>query len=105
MLISLEPFTGEDSATYEFENKVTGGRIPRAFIPSYRAGTGKSYRPAAAADRAMPTSRSVVGETGPSTIDSERSLSARVCSPATESLAHPPADYYLSSSHANRSKD
>ncbi|OBG28992.1 translation elongation factor G [Mycobacterium sp. 852002-51057_SCH5723018] len=38
VLISLEPFTGEDGATYEFENKVTGGRIPREYIPSVDAG-------------------------------------------------------------------
>src|ERR1700754_242398 len=28
VIIAVEPFTGEDGATYEFENKVTGGRIP-----------------------------------------------------------------------------
>ena len=38
VLISLEPFVGEDGATYEFENKVTGGRIPREYIPSVDAG-------------------------------------------------------------------
>jgi elongation factor G len=38
VLINLEPFTGEDGATYEFENKVTGGRIPREYIPSVDAG-------------------------------------------------------------------
>ncbi len=38
VLISIEPFVGEDGATYEFENKVTGGRIPREFIPSVDAG-------------------------------------------------------------------
>ena len=38
VLISIEPFSGEDGATYEFENKVTGGRIPREFIPSVDAG-------------------------------------------------------------------
>jgi elongation factor G len=38
VLIAIEPFTGEDGATYEFENKVTGGRIPREFIPSVDAG-------------------------------------------------------------------
>ncbi|MCW2551073.1 MAG: elongation factor, partial [Mycobacterium sp.] len=38
VLISLDPFSGEDGATYEFENKVTGGRIPREYIPSVDAG-------------------------------------------------------------------
>jgi elongation factor G len=38
VIISLEPFTGEDGATYEFENKVTGGRVPREYIPSVDAG-------------------------------------------------------------------
>ncbi|MBX9921576.1 MAG: elongation factor G, partial [Mycolicibacterium frederiksbergense] len=38
VIISLEPFSGEDGATYEFENKVTGGRIPREYIPSVDAG-------------------------------------------------------------------
>jgi len=38
VIISIEPFTGEDGATYEFDNKVTGGRIPREYIPSVDAG-------------------------------------------------------------------
>jgi len=38
VIISLEPFTGEDGATYEFESKVTGGRGPRKYIPSVDAG-------------------------------------------------------------------
>ncbi|MGE2689463.1 elongation factor G [Mycolicibacterium pulveris] len=38
VIINIEPFTGEDGATYEFENKVTGGRIPREYIPSVDAG-------------------------------------------------------------------
>ncbi|MBF6145731.1 elongation factor G [Nocardia nova] len=38
VIIGLEPFTGEDGATYEFENKVTGGRVPREYIPSVDAG-------------------------------------------------------------------
>ena len=38
VIIALEPFVGEDGATYEFENKVSGGRIPREYIPSVDAG-------------------------------------------------------------------
>ncbi|MDD7811495.1 elongation factor G [Mycolicibacter sinensis] len=38
VLIDIEPFTGEDGATYEFENKVTGGRVPREYIPAVDAG-------------------------------------------------------------------
>ena len=37
--IALAPLPmGADSPTYEFENKVTGGRIPREYIPSVAAG-------------------------------------------------------------------
>ncbi|MFF2028166.1 elongation factor G, partial [Streptomyces sp. NPDC058171] len=38
VIIALEPFVGEDGASYEFENKVSGGRIPREYIPSVDAG-------------------------------------------------------------------
>ncbi|MEZ0362520.1 elongation factor G [Mycobacterium sp. pUA109] len=38
VIINLDPFVGEEGATYEFENKVTGGRIPREYIPSVDAG-------------------------------------------------------------------
>lgn len=38
VIITVEPFTGEEGATYEFENKVTGGRVPREYIPSVDAG-------------------------------------------------------------------
>ena len=38
VIINLEPLTGGDGALYEFENKVTGGRIPREYIPSVDAG-------------------------------------------------------------------
>ncbi|OBA44510.1 translation elongation factor G [Nocardia sp. 852002-20019_SCH5090214] len=44
VIIGLEPFTGEDGATYEFENKVTGGRVPREYIPSVDAGIQDSMQ-------------------------------------------------------------
>ncbi|GAA1051187.1 elongation factor G [Arthrobacter russicus] len=36
--IAIEPFTSEDGVLYEFENKVTGGRVPREYIPSVDQG-------------------------------------------------------------------
>ncbi|MGH3737394.1 MAG: elongation factor G [Micromonosporaceae bacterium] len=39
VIVDLEPLPlGGDAPTYEFENKVTGGRIPKEFIPSVDAG-------------------------------------------------------------------
>nr|WP_163508523.1 elongation factor G [Fodinicola acaciae] len=39
VLISIEPLdVSGDGPTYEFENKVTGGRIPKEYIPSVDAG-------------------------------------------------------------------
>ncbi|WP_078288441.1 elongation factor G [Mycobacterium sp. D16R24] len=39
VIISVEPLVdAEDGATYEFANKVTGGRVPREYIPSVDAG-------------------------------------------------------------------
>jgi len=37
VIINLEP-SGGDGGGYEFQNKVTGGRIPREYIPSVDAG-------------------------------------------------------------------
>ncbi|MGB2840424.1 MAG: elongation factor G [Actinomycetes bacterium] len=36
--ISMEPLGAGEEAGYEFENKITGGRIPREYIPSVDAG-------------------------------------------------------------------
>jgi elongation factor G len=38
VVISLEPLESTDGALYEFANKVTGGRIPREYIPAVDAG-------------------------------------------------------------------
>jgi elongation factor G len=38
VVIKLEPLATTDGALYEFENKVTGGRVPREYIPSVDAG-------------------------------------------------------------------
>jgi elongation factor G len=45
VLIGLEPLPmGADSPSYEFENKVTGGRIPKEFIPSVDAGAQEAMQ-------------------------------------------------------------
>lgn len=50
VIINLEPFTGEEGATYEFESKVTGGRIPREYIrrwmPAHRTPCSTACWPA-----------------------------------------------------------
>jgi elongation factor G len=38
VLIRLEPLQPTDGALYEFDNKVTGGRIPKEYIPAVDAG-------------------------------------------------------------------
>jgi elongation factor G len=38
VIIKLEPLPTGDGALYEFDNKVTGGRIPKEYIPSVDAG-------------------------------------------------------------------
>ncbi|MGI8696554.1 MAG: elongation factor G [Mycobacteriales bacterium] len=38
VIVNLEPLSTADGATYEFENKVSGGRIPKEFIPSVDQG-------------------------------------------------------------------
>ncbi|GGS23088.1 MULTISPECIES: elongation factor G [Actinokineospora] len=38
VIIALEPLNTADGALYEFDNKVTGGRVPREYIPSVDAG-------------------------------------------------------------------
>jgi elongation factor G len=38
VIINVEPTGGEGDGGYEFENKITGGRIPREYIPSVDTG-------------------------------------------------------------------
>jgi elongation factor G len=38
VIVKLEPLESTDGALYEFDNKVTGGRVPREYIPSVDAG-------------------------------------------------------------------
>ncbi|MEV6831335.1 elongation factor G [Amycolatopsis sp. NPDC051102] len=38
VIVKLEPLERTDGALYEFDNKVTGGRVPREYIPSVDAG-------------------------------------------------------------------
>ena len=38
VIITIEPMDTADGALYEFDNKVSGGRIPREYIPSVDAG-------------------------------------------------------------------
>jgi elongation factor G len=38
VIIKLEPLQTGDGALYEFQNKVSGGRVPREYIPSVDAG-------------------------------------------------------------------
>ncbi len=45
VIIDLEPLEKtEDGATYEFENKVTGGRVPREYIPSVDQGAQEAMQ-------------------------------------------------------------
>ncbi|WIX80015.1 elongation factor G [Amycolatopsis carbonis] len=38
VIVKLEPLQTTDGALYEFDNKVSGGRVPREYIPSVDAG-------------------------------------------------------------------
>jgi elongation factor G len=38
VIVKLEPLTSGDGALYEFDNQVTGGRVPKEYIPSVDEG-------------------------------------------------------------------
>ncbi|WP_020498955.1 elongation factor G [Sciscionella marina] len=44
VIVDLEPLESEDGAMYEFDNKVTGGRIPREYIPSVDQGAQEAMQ-------------------------------------------------------------
>ncbi|MEV6277718.1 elongation factor G [Nocardia sp. NPDC051832] len=44
VVIAVAPFAGEDGAVYEFESRVTGGRVPREYIPAVDAGAQDALR-------------------------------------------------------------
>jgi elongation factor G len=44
VIIDLEPLEAGADATYEFENKVTGGRVPKEYIPSVDQGAQEAMQ-------------------------------------------------------------
>ncbi|WP_194816029.1 elongation factor G [Nocardia sp. XZ_19_385] len=44
VVIAVAPFVGEDGAVYEFESRVTGGRVPKEYIPAVDAGAQDALR-------------------------------------------------------------
>ncbi|MEU4648816.1 elongation factor G [Nocardia fluminea] len=44
VVIALEPHVADDNAIYEFESRVTGGRVPREYIPAVDAGAQDALR-------------------------------------------------------------
>jgi elongation factor G len=44
VIITLEPLATADGATYEFDNSVTGGRIPKEYIPSVDQGAQEAMQ-------------------------------------------------------------
>ncbi|GGK49953.1 elongation factor G [Nocardia camponoti] len=44
VVIAVEPHVADDDASYEFESRVTGGRVPREYIPAVDAGAQDALR-------------------------------------------------------------
>ncbi|MFI1238226.1 elongation factor G [Nocardia salmonicida] len=44
VVIALEPHVADDDAIYEFDSRVTGGRVPREYIPAVDAGAQDALR-------------------------------------------------------------
>ncbi|MGW5919719.1 elongation factor G [Nocardia fluminea] len=44
VVIALEPHVADDDAIYEFESRVTGGRVPREYVPAVDAGAQDALR-------------------------------------------------------------
>ncbi|MEV0033018.1 elongation factor G [Nocardia sp. NPDC050793] len=44
VVLALEPFAADDGASYEFESRVTGGRVPKEYLPAVDAGAQDALR-------------------------------------------------------------
>ncbi|MEV0340363.1 elongation factor G [Nocardia sp. NPDC050713] len=44
VVLAVEPFAADDGASYEFESRVTGGRVPKEYLPAVDAGAQDALR-------------------------------------------------------------